>query len=71
MNYNDHDPPHFHARYQEFEVIVEIETEIVQGKMPSRTLGLILGWMNDHRPELLNNWRLARARRPLVPIPPP
>lgn len=24
MNYNDHDPPHFHARYREQEVSVEI-----------------------------------------------
>ena len=27
MNYNDHLPPHFHARYQDQEVTVEIETE--------------------------------------------
>ena len=25
MNYNDHLPPHFHARYQDQEVTVEIE----------------------------------------------
>ncbi|MBN2232968.1 MAG: DUF4160 domain-containing protein [Deltaproteobacteria bacterium] len=24
MNYNDHDPPHFHARYEDQEVIIEI-----------------------------------------------
>jgi hypothetical protein len=24
INYNDHNPPHFHARYQEQEVIVDI-----------------------------------------------
>lgn len=26
MNYSDQEPAHFHARYQEQEVIVEIET---------------------------------------------
>ena len=33
MNYNDHEPPHFHARYQDGEVTVEIETGIVRGVM--------------------------------------
>ena len=38
MNYNDHLPPHFHARYQDQEVIVEIEAGIVTGKMSKRAL---------------------------------
>lgn len=42
MNYNDHDPPHFHARYQDYEVTVGIGDWIVQEKMPGRALGLVL-----------------------------
>ena len=30
INYNDHQPPHFHARYQDQEVLVEIETGIAK-----------------------------------------
>ena len=33
MNYNDHLPPHFHARYQDQEITVEIESGVVQGRM--------------------------------------
>ncbi len=40
MNYNDHPPPHFHARYQDQEVLVEIETGLVQGKMSRRADGI-------------------------------
>lgn len=32
MNYNDHLPPHFHARYQDQEITVEIESGLVQGE---------------------------------------
>jgi len=39
MSYNDHAPPHFHARYQDQEVTIEIETGIVQGTMSRRALG--------------------------------
>lgn len=44
MNYNDHLPPHFHARYQDQEVTVEIETGLVQGRMSRRELRMILEW---------------------------
>jgi hypothetical protein len=70
MNYNDHNPPHFHARYQEQDVLIEIETGIVRGSMPKRALQMILEWLEQHRDELLSNWNLARNRSPLVPVPP-
>ena len=70
MNYNDHPPPHFHARYQEQEVLVEIETGIVQGKMSRQALRLVFEWSEKYQSELLKNWELARERKPLEPIPP-
>ena len=70
MNYNDHPPSHFHARYQEQEVLVEIETGIVQGKMSRQALRLIFEWSEKYQSELLKNWELARERKPLEPIPP-
>jgi len=70
MNYNDHMPPHFHARYQDQEVTVEIETGVVQGKMSRRALRMVLDWSEKYQPELLMNWERVRARRPLQSVPP-
>jgi hypothetical protein len=70
MNYNDHNPPHFHAEYQDYEVIVDIRTGSITGKMPRRALKLLWLWLDDHQDELLENWRRARARRPLLKIDP-
>jgi uncharacterized protein DUF4160 len=70
MNYNDHNPPHFHARYQDQEVTVTIETGIIQGTMSRRALGMVFEWSEKNRDELLRNWELARERRPLIPVPP-
>jgi hypothetical protein len=64
MNYNDHLPPHFHARYQDQEVTVEIETGVAQGRMGRRELRLVLESSEQHQEELLNNWHLARSRKP-------
>jgi hypothetical protein len=70
MNYNDHQPPHFHARYQEYEVTVEIASGITEGRMPARALQLVYTWHQEHRAELMDNWDRARARLPLLPIAP-
>jgi hypothetical protein len=70
MNYNDHLPPHFHARYQEEEVTVEIETGLVQGRMSRRSLRMVLEWSEKYQQELMNNWNRARTRKPLEQVPP-
>lgn len=70
MNYNDHLPPHFHARYQEQEVTVDIETGLVTGTMSKRALRMVFEWMENHQEELLRNWERARAREDLEKIAP-
>jgi len=70
MNYNDHLPPHFHARHQNDEVTVEIVTGIVQGRMSRRELRMVLEWSENYQTELMEDWELARNRLPLRRIPP-
>jgi hypothetical protein len=70
MNYNDHQPPHFHARYQDQEVIVEITTGIVEGRMSKRALRMVLEWLDLHQTELMENWERARQRQTLNEIQP-
>ena len=70
MNFREHDPPHFHARYQGDEVSVEILTGRVSGTMSRRALGMLFEWMEMHRDGLLRDWQLAGARKTLQPIDP-
>lgn len=45
MYYNDHAPPHFHAKYGGKEVIINIETlSILMGKIQPRALGMVIEW---------------------------
>lgn len=42
----DHRPPHIHARYNEYEVLITIETqEIYAGEMLGRQLKTIFDWL--------------------------
>jgi hypothetical protein len=36
MNYREHNPPHFHAIYQDYEISVDIQTGLVNGQMSRR-----------------------------------
>lgn len=47
MNFNEHNPPYFHAKYGDFEIIVEINSGIVEGKFPKRALGLVMEWYSQ------------------------
>jgi len=70
MYYRDHPPPHFHAERGEYEVVVDIETGIVQGRFPRRALSLVMEWHAAHRDELMQNWERARRAVPLTPVAP-
>ena len=68
--YNDHSLPHFHAKYGEYEVVVDIEHGVMEGRFPRRAMRLVLEWYEIHREELNENWLLAEQRRPLKKIEP-
>ena len=45
MFFNDHNPPHFHAVYGEYKIVININDEVVEGFMPKRALKLVSsGW---------------------------
>ena len=71
MFFNDHPPPHFHARYGEFEATIDIGTlAIMEGQLPGRALNLVHEWGMIHREELLDAWRFCRENRPPAKIEP-
>jgi hypothetical protein len=71
MYYNDHEPPHFHARYGRERALVAVESlQVLRGDLSPRALGLVMEWAALHREELLEDWKLARAQAPLKSIEP-
>ena len=61
MFFNEHNPPHFHARYGEAQAEIDIQTlRIIQGDLPRRAKAMVLEWAEEHREELMENWDLAR-----------
>ena len=70
MYYDDHGPPHFHARFGDFRIVVDIDSAAVRGYFPLRKQAVVLAWLRIHRQELLDNWARLRAYEPAARIPP-
>jgi hypothetical protein len=70
MYWRDHAPPQFHAKYGDDEIIVEIESGVITGRMSKRGIALVQEWRELHKAELLDNWRLAEEKKELKRIDP-
>lgn len=71
MFYDEHNPPHFHASYNEDKAIIDISTlKILEGKLPPRAIGLIMEWASLNQDELMKNWENARIGKELIKIKP-
>ena len=71
MYWDEHNPPHFHARYGTSNAAVDIiSLKVLEGGLPPRVLGLVIEWASIHKKELLSNWKKARQDKPLKKIEP-
>jgi hypothetical protein len=71
--YDDHNPPHFHAEYGEYEILININSlAILSGALPARALGMVTEWASLHQRELLAAWERASRLQPpgkIEPLP--
>lgn len=68
--YNDHHPAHFHARYGDYKITVDISTGVVEGRFPKRALNAVIEWYELYKDMLAENWELAKSHKELNKIPP-
>ena len=66
MYMSEHNPPHFHVKYQGYEAIITIKDGVITGSLPRRALRMVYEWLDQHQEELLANWeRLGKAEEPM------
>lgn len=69
MYFDDHNPPHFHVRYNEHRAVFAIRNgNLLDGQMPARVRGLVEEWAEQHQDELLEMWNTKEFHKiePLV-----
>ncbi len=71
MNFNNHNPPHLHAEYGEFEAVFDIaENKVISGKLGWTATKLVHNWIHIHKVELLEDWNLLRNKMQPIKITP-
>jgi len=61
MYFGDHEPPHFHVRYQGFNSSISINQLVIEsGELPPKILRLVQEWAKYHQDELKENWELCK-----------
>lgn len=53
-----HHKPHIHAIYGDYELVIALDGEVLEGEMPSKQLKMLEGWMAIHEDELVANWKM-------------
>jgi hypothetical protein len=57
MYFDEHNPPHFHVRYNEYRAIINIQTlNVMNGHLPAKVRGLVEEWAELHQSELMTMW---------------
>lgn len=71
MYYDEHNPPHFHAEYNNNKVLIDIiKCRVIKGSLSARQLKLVLAWCTIHQDELMQNWEFSKDGKPLNRINP-
>jgi hypothetical protein len=62
MYFNDHNPPHFHVRYNDDRALISIgDWKVLEGHLPARILGLVIEWAELHKEKLMQNWDMVKS----------
>ncbi|WP_315438690.1 DUF4160 domain-containing protein [uncultured Selenomonas sp.] len=65
-----HNSPHIHAEYQDYEAVISLDGELIEGELPRKKLKLVVAWLEIHADELMANWKLLSNGEAPFKIPP-
>ena len=47
-----HNYPHIHAKYQDYNAVVDLEGNVIEGDFPNQKLKLLAAWIEIHKEDL-------------------
>lgn len=70
MYYDEHNPPHIHAFYNNNVAMIDFNGNKLNGNLPSKQMKLIRAWCIIHKEELKANWILSKNCEKIFDINP-
>ena len=60
----EHNPPHFHAVYGEYNGIFDIRSlEMLEGDMPGKAQALVVEWATAYKNEIMDMWNTKTLKK--------
>lgn len=60
LYWRDHNPPHIHFTYGNYECSISVLDRIVDGQAPAKVIAKVNQWMDLHEAEILSLWEKAQ-----------
>ncbi len=67
---SQHNKPHIHVYYGEYEASIGIDGELLAGSIPLKQLRIVQGWLAIHEEEAYAAWNKAVRGEPFSKIDP-
>lgn len=55
----DHAAPHMHVQYQDMQMVMDLETGLMEGRFPPHGIALVQKWLEKYRSEIIKNWEIV------------
>ena len=66
----DHNPPHIHFTYGDYECSISVLDRIVDGQAPAKVIAKVNEWIDLHEAEILTLWEKAQNGEKINKIEP-
>lgn len=70
LYWKDHNPPHIHFSYCDYECSMNVIDRIVDGKAPAKIIIKVNEWLDLHEKEVLTMWEKAQSGEKIGRIEP-
>ena len=70
LYWRDHNPPHIHFAFGDYQCTIDIAGRTVEGNAPAKVINKVNKWLDIHAEEVMQLWKDASAGKPLRKIKP-
>ncbi len=64
MYFREHGVPHFHAMYDEFNGVFDLQTlDLIEGDLPHRAQRMVIDWAAQYKDELVRMWQTQSYKK--------
>lgn len=70
LYWRDHNPPHIHFAFGDYECTMDIVRRTVEGTAPAKVISRVNKWLDIHAEEVMELWNNAREGKQIGKVQP-